>query len=87
MDDDREIKDLSKTNRFILILIFFCKIDTTTTSTFPHLIENYVNLFSPWYSWKIAELVLNNNHSVSHWWIIYSYFIVTHLKGSMLFTK
>jgi hypothetical protein len=34
MDDDREIKDLSKTNRFILILIFFCKIDTTTTSTF-----------------------------------------------------
>jgi len=21
-----------------------------------------INLFSPWYSWKIAELVLNNNH-------------------------
>jgi hypothetical protein len=21
-------------------------------------------LFSPWYSWKIAELVLNNNHSL-----------------------
>ena len=21
------------------------------------------NLFSPWYSWKIAELALNNNHS------------------------
>jgi hypothetical protein len=23
-----------------------------------------INLFSPWYSWKIAELVLNNNHSL-----------------------
>jgi hypothetical protein len=22
-----------------------------------------INLISPWYSWKIAELVLNNNHS------------------------
>ena len=21
-----------------------------------------MNLFSPWYSWKIAELALNNNH-------------------------
>ena len=28
-----------------------------------HLIENY--LFLPWYSWKIAELVLNNNHSLT----------------------
>ena len=23
-----------------------------------------INLFSPWYSWKIAQLVLNNNHSL-----------------------
>jgi hypothetical protein len=23
------------------------------------------NLFSPWYSWKIAELTLNNNHSLT----------------------
>jgi hypothetical protein len=23
------------------------------------------HLFSPWYSWKIAELALNNNHSLS----------------------
>jgi hypothetical protein len=23
-----------------------------------------INLFSPWYSWKIAELVLNNNYSL-----------------------
>jgi hypothetical protein len=27
-----------------------------------HLMEN---LFSPWYSWKIAELELNNNHSLT----------------------
>jgi hypothetical protein len=25
-----------------------------------------INLFSPWYSWKIAELVLNNNHLLTH---------------------
>ena len=25
-----------------------------------------INLFSPWYSWKIAELALNNNHSLYH---------------------
>ena len=24
-----------------------------------------INLFSPWYSWKVAELALNNNHSTS----------------------
>ena len=24
-----------------------------------------INLFSPWYSWEIAELVLNNNHSLN----------------------
>jgi hypothetical protein len=26
-----------------------------------------INLFFPRYSWKIAELVLNNNHSLTHW--------------------
>ena len=26
-----------------------------------------INLFSPWYSWKIVELALNNNHSLTHW--------------------
>ena len=30
-----------------------------------HLIEN--NLFSPWYSWKIAKLALNNNQSLTHY--------------------
>jgi hypothetical protein len=24
-----------------------------------------INLFSPWYSWKIAELALSNNHSLT----------------------
>ena len=24
-----------------------------------------INLFSPWYSWKIADLALNNNHSLT----------------------
>ena len=24
-----------------------------------------INLLSPWYSWKIAELALNNNHSLT----------------------
>ena len=26
-----------------------------------------INLFSPWYSWKIAELELNNNHSLTQY--------------------
>jgi hypothetical protein len=25
-----------------------------------------INLFSPWYSWKFAELALNNNQSLTH---------------------
>ena len=25
-----------------------------------------ISLFSPWYNWNIAELVLNNNHSLTH---------------------
>ena len=24
-----------------------------------------INVFLPWYSWKIAELALNNNHSLT----------------------
>ena len=31
---------------------------------FYHLIE--INLFSPWYSWTISNLALNNNHSLAH---------------------
>ena len=29
-----------------------------------NIIPSKINLFLPWYSWKIAELVLNNNHSL-----------------------
>ena len=29
-----------------------------------------VNLFSPWYSWKIAELALNNNHSLTPYGVV-----------------
>jgi hypothetical protein len=32
-----------------------------------------INLFSPWYSWKIAELVLNNNHSLTPTFYIFSH--------------
>ena len=49
-----------------------------------------INLFSPWYIWKIAELALNNNHSLStgtcsrplnlpHWISFYCQ-CITHLK-------
>ena len=30
-----------------------------------------INLFSPWYSWQIAELALNNNHSLTLICVIY----------------
>jgi hypothetical protein len=26
-----------------------------------------INLFSPWYRWNIAELTLNNDHSLTVW--------------------
>ena len=41
---------------YVLVLY---KADFTTISL-------KINLFSPWYSWNIAELVLNNNHSLTH---------------------
>ena len=34
-----------------------------------------INLFSPWYSWKIAELALNNNHSLDDW-VLSLYFVL-----------
>jgi hypothetical protein len=33
------------------------------------IISLQINLFSLWYSWKIAELALNNNHSFIHNWL------------------
>ena len=34
------------------------------------IISLQINLFPLWYSWKIAELMLNNNHSLTQVWII-----------------
>jgi hypothetical protein len=31
-----------------------------------------INLSSPWYSWKIAELALSNNHSIYGFWCLVS---------------
>ena len=31
----------------------------------PIIISLQINLYSPWYSWKIAELALNNNYSLT----------------------
>jgi hypothetical protein len=30
------------------------------------IISLQINLFSPWYRWKIAELVLSTNNSLTH---------------------
>jgi hypothetical protein len=40
-----------------------------------------INLFSPWYSWKIAELMLNNNHSLIYIHFL-SYYIYLSAAGS-----
>ena len=42
-----------------------------------------INLFSPWYSWKIAELALNNNRSLTHSPIFF-YFIIHNVFISSL---
>ena len=43
------------------------------------------NLFSPWYSWKIAELALNNNHLTSFLFSIFTKSIIIMLKIKILF--
>ena len=45
----------ASTMKFKLIMLVYC---TKRTS-----LSSHIDLFSPWYSWKIAELALNNNHS------------------------
>jgi hypothetical protein len=40
--------------------LFYYKADLITISL-------KINLFSPWYSWKIAELALNYNHSLTRY--------------------
>ena len=34
-----------------------------------------INLFSPWYSWKIAELALSNTHSLT---TMYNTYVLQH---------
>ena len=38
-----------------------------------------INLFSPWYSWIIADLALNNNHSL-HFWLSVPFIQIKKLK-------
>jgi hypothetical protein len=42
-----------------------------------------INLISPWYSWKIAELALNNNHSLTQAFLTGEGEIV-HLSGKCI---
>ena len=44
-----------------------------------HLTE--YNLFSPWYSWKIAELALSNNHSLTHY-TNSQFFLLAHIQSN-----
>ena len=39
-----------------------------------------IKLFSPWYGWKITELALNNNHSLTHPLSWVTYFLISKLK-------
>jgi hypothetical protein len=45
-----------------------------------------INLFSPWHSWKITELALNNNHShhYSLWTLVSLYFSAVFVSVSAL---
>jgi hypothetical protein len=38
------------------------RVGLVQSGPYHHFIE--INLFSPWYSWKIVELALSNNHSL-----------------------
>jgi hypothetical protein len=46
------------------MLVFVASPQSTKYKVDLIIISLKINLFSPWYSWKIAELVLNNNHSL-----------------------
>ena len=43
-----------------------------------------INLLSPWYVWKIAELVLSNNHALTHsiTHITFSFHLITNRKDN-----
>jgi hypothetical protein len=46
----------ARTIKIMLSMFVYCLI----------IISLKINLFFPWYSWKFAELALNNNHSLTH---------------------
>ena len=46
----------ARTIKILLSIFVYCLI----------IISLKINLFFPWYSWKIDELALNNNHSLTH---------------------
>ena len=37
-----------------------------------------INVLSPWYSWQIAELALNNNHSLTHAFVYAKVYKIVH---------
>ena len=59
---DKSIRERSfqwaSTTQIQLSLLVWYKVDII-------IIPLKINLFSPWYSWKIAALALNNNHSLT----------------------
>jgi hypothetical protein len=56
----------------------------------PIIISLQINLYSPWYSWKTAELALNNNYSLTLKNYILQYIVyiieptIYHTRGSTL---
>jgi hypothetical protein len=64
---------LARTIKIQLSMLVWYKVDLI-------IISLKINLFSPWYSWKIAELALNNNHS----WKQRSTFVLYQLKLGLI---
>jgi hypothetical protein len=50
--------------KICLILLYMLTTRSSNCSRYVYIISSKHNFFSPWYSWKIAELALNNNHSL-----------------------
>jgi len=55
----------SNLTKFVLIDFISYYIPVFFHSYIPYFISLNINLFSSWYSWKIAELALNNNHCLT----------------------
>jgi hypothetical protein len=63
-----ERDDMSTTIKIQLGVLGYYNVDLI-------IISFKINLFSSWYSWKIAELALNNNQSLTQKWLLSSDFI------------